>query len=194
MMDHRFLSDKEIISRCRKGERRAWEELVRRYQGLIYSVGVRSGLGEEASADLFQNVCLILVKKLGTLKKEATITAWIVTTTKREAWRLSKQFASRKEERTEGSLTDLPTEKPLQDEELMRLEKARMVREGSVGLDSKCGKTISSLFLENREISYKKLAKELKVPVSSIGPMRMRCLERLRKILKKQGFFRKVYF
>ena len=164
-------------------------ELIGRYRNLIYTIGLRSGLTEEEGADLLQNVSLIIIEKLDTLKDLRKVTGWIVTTSRREAWRISRERRSRKDEASGDLPGEEPSGKPLQEEELLKLERAWKVREAIRKLGSPCESLLTFLFMSDRDYSYAQVARKLKVPVSSIGPMRMRCLERLRKMMKKAGFF-----
>ena len=57
-------SDAELVRACVEGDQHAWEQLVQRYQRLVYSIPRRAGLDEEASADVFQRVFTSLVEHL----------------------------------------------------------------------------------------------------------------------------------
>src|SRR5262245_31849423 len=84
-------SDRALVERCRKGDERAWEALVRKYRHLVYSIPHRSGLGAEEAGDVFQTVFLALAKHLDTLRQEETLLPWLVTTAKRESWKVSRK-------------------------------------------------------------------------------------------------------
>ena len=79
-------SDCELISACHEGEAWAWDALVDRYKGLVYSVALRAGLSQEDAADVFQTVFARLLEHLGTIHAPQGLAAWLITTTKREAW------------------------------------------------------------------------------------------------------------
>src|SRR5687768_4067448 len=83
-------SDTELVLACRAGEPAAWEQLVRRYQRLVYSIPRRAGLDEDGAADVFQQVFVTLVEHLERIDDPSRLKAWLVTTARREAWRVSR--------------------------------------------------------------------------------------------------------
>src|SRR5262249_19881591 len=85
-----YTTDEELVAACLAGDDRAWEALLERYGRLIYSMALKSGLGAEDAADVFQMICLILIEKLPTLREPGKLHAWLITTAKRECWRLRR--------------------------------------------------------------------------------------------------------
>ena len=69
-----------------RGDQSAWDELVARYQRLIYAIPRRAGLTEEQSADVFQEVFLTLFEKIDDIEQPEKIRSWIVTTAKFKTW------------------------------------------------------------------------------------------------------------
>ena len=84
-------SDESLVLACRNGDATAWEQLVDRYQGLVFSIARHAGLDQEQSADVFQRVFARLVERLGQIEQPALIGAWLATTTRHEAWRFSQR-------------------------------------------------------------------------------------------------------
>jgi DNA-directed RNA polymerase specialized sigma24 family protein len=85
------LPDPELIEACLNGKDQAWEALLTRFQRLIYSIPFRYGLLEHDANDVFQNVSLLLLENLHTLRDRQRLGAWLVITTRRECWRLARQ-------------------------------------------------------------------------------------------------------
>ena len=77
-------TDEELILACRSGDEEAWQELVLRYQRLIFTVARRAGLDEDAASDVLQQVFMILVRYLDKIEQPAQIHASLVTTARRE--------------------------------------------------------------------------------------------------------------
>jgi RNA polymerase sigma factor (sigma-70 family) len=86
-------SDSELVAACRRGDARAWEALVLRYQRLIYTIPLRAGLDEAQAADILQRVFAKLVEALPRIEQLDRIQPWLVTTTKRETHRQQQQQA-----------------------------------------------------------------------------------------------------
>jgi len=83
--------DDALVRACRAGDQAAWAALVGRYERLIYSIPRRSGLGPEATAEVFQQVFTILAEQIGQIEHTDRLAAWLVTTARRETWRVSQR-------------------------------------------------------------------------------------------------------
>jgi DNA-directed RNA polymerase specialized sigma24 family protein len=63
-----------------------------------------------------------------------------------------------------------------------------MLREAVAGLAPRCRQLVEILFFEEEPRSYREIAAELGVAVGSIGFIRQKCIERLRRRLEEMGF------
>ena len=66
-------SDAELVKNCCKGDETAWDELVERYQRLIFAIPRRAGLAEAQASDVFQEVFLTLFEKLDDIEQPEKI-------------------------------------------------------------------------------------------------------------------------
>ena len=116
--------DSDLLRRCQSGDERAWEALTRRYERLIYSVALRCGLNEEDAADVFQFVCLRLLDNFDRVRGEDHLTPWLITTAKREAWRIlrrrRRQVEWTDDERRAHEETAAAVDDPLPEEVLLQ--------------------------------------------------------------------------
>ncbi len=181
--------DRELVAACLEGHHQAWEALITRYQRLIYSIPVKARLSPDDSADIFQSVCLKLLESLSALRDHEKIVSWLITTTTRECWRVANRQrrdnpsdSHGRDEDSDHSL-EIPDRVPLADEQLQELQQQQIVRDSIAALPERCSKLIRMLFYQKDELSYADIASRIKIPVSSIGPTRARCLEKLKKIL-----------
>lgn len=182
-------SDKELLAACRRGEETAWEELIHRYQRLIFTIPRRAGLDEDQSADVFQEVFATLLRKLDDIDDPERLHAWLVTTARRITWRvISKAQLSISvddySEALEERLAATPDNAALADEVLLRLEEQHRVRRALTRLDERCQKLLKLLFYESEPLSYAEIAALLGTSEGSIGPTRARCLEKLLRLLE----------
>jgi RNA polymerase sigma factor (sigma-70 family) len=181
--------DRKIIEACLQGEMSAWEALIVRYQRLIYSIPLKARLSQDDAADIFQAVCLKLYEKLETLRDHEKLSAWIITTTTRESWRLlarQKREVSVDEPDSEDDgqpFNLLASDAPLADEQRMMLEQQQTIRQAVAALPERCKNLVTMLFYKKDDLSYTDIARQLDMPVASIGPTRARCLEKLKKLL-----------
>ena len=182
--------DADLVAACIEKDSLSWERLIGRYQRLIYSIPIRARLSTEDAADVFQTVCLKLLESLPSLRQAEKLSSWLITTTTRETWRVS---AARK--RSSRMLSDNADDnseliagvadgRPIADEQRIALEQEQLVREGVAALSDRCRELITFLFYLKEETSYVEIAGRMNMPVSSIGPTRARCLEKLKKSLE----------
>ena len=182
-------SDAELIRDCRSGSQSAWDELVARYQRLIFAIPRRAGLSDEQSADVFQEVFLTLFEKLDAIEQPEKIRSWIVTTAKFKTWatvRGSKGlYSPETDEEMEREMANLADAAPLADDMLIELEQQHLIRTAMKTLEERCQKIIAMLNLRVSAASYSEVAAEVGVGETSISPLRSRCLKKLEKLLAR---------
>ena len=181
-------SDAELIRECRAGDQRAWDDLVGRYQRLIYAIPRRAGLTDEQAADVFQEVFLTLFEKLDEIQQPEKIRSWIVTTAKFKTWatvRGSKGlYSPESEEEMEQEMANIADASPLADEMLIEVEQQHLIRTALKQLEERCQKILSMLYLNVAAASYSEVAEAVGVGETSISPLRSRCLKKLEKLLR----------
>jgi RNA polymerase sigma factor (sigma-70 family) len=182
--------DHHLIRACLAGDSAAWETLVARYQRLVYSIPLKARLSADDAADIFQSVWLKLYEKLASLRDHEKLASWLITTTTREVWRVA---ARHRRERTQAiadsddhneSHKEIAAPTPLADAERELLEQQQLVREAIESLPERCRQLLTMLFYEKDESSYADIGGRLGMPVSSVGPTRARCLEKMKKLLQ----------
>ena len=182
-------TDATLVLRCVRGEQGGWDELVGRYQRLIYSIPRRAGLSEEQAADVFQEVFLTLFEKIGEIEQPDRIRSWMVTTAKFKTWAVvcgSKgHYSPATEEEMESEMANIRDETPLADDLLIELEEQHLIRTALLELEERCQKILSMIYLQEPAASYIEVAVAINVGETSISPLRSRCLKKLEKILTK---------
>lgn len=180
-------ADASLVARCRKNDQTAWDELVDRYQRLIFAIPRRAGLSEEQAADVLQDVFLTLFEKIGEIEQPERIRSWIVTTAKFKTWavvRGSKGFYSPEtEEEMEAEMAGIRDNAPLADDMLIELEEQHMIRTALATIEERCRTILSMIYLRDPAASYVEVAAAIGVGETSISPLRSRCLKKLEKAL-----------
>jgi RNA polymerase sigma factor (sigma-70 family) len=177
-------TDAELVRACTRGDKQAWETLVRRYERLVYSIPRRNGLDEDAAADVFQRVFVSLVEHLNTLERPERLSAWLVTSAKRETWRASRRAAAQRAVLApEDDASDVPDTDAAAEDVMVRLEEQDLVRRAVESLDGRCRMLLELMFYSEEPLTYGEIAARLGMAEGSIGPVRGRCLERLRNQL-----------
>ena len=183
-------NDRELLTLCLEGDAVAWEALLARYQRLIYSIPLKMGLSPNDAADVFQSVCMKLLKSLSTLRYQDRISSWLTITTRRESWRIA---ALRRREQVivpldeSGGVQDLvdaPHAEPPLDEQLVILEQQQILRDAVAALPDRCRELITLLFYSKERLDYNEIARRMNIPRASMGPTRARCLLKLRRLLE----------
>ena len=181
------LSDEELVNACRGGDEAAWEQIVYKYQAMLYSIPKRAGLSQDLSADVLQEVFKTLFEKLNDIEQPQYLRAWLTTTARhktihliqREKFgRINPLFDEENNLRYE-----VRDETLLADENLIRLEQANQIESAIGKIDERCRRLLTLLYFEVEPIPYEEIAMALNIPLGSIGPTRSRCLQKLIKFL-----------
>ncbi len=178
-------TDLELWQDILAGDAGAWEALVRRYQALIYTVAIRAGLSMDDAADCFQQTWVVLYRNRRKLKDPSRLSAWLVTTAKRESLRLRK-IAARSSET--GDIIDQHDPDLLPDEAMLQLERQANLEIAIGELKPQCRRVVEAFFFASDDHTYEQIATSLGIAPNSLGPIRRRCLERLKEILVKNGY------
>lgn len=179
--------DAEMVKLCRNGDQSAWDQLVNRYQRLIYAIPRRAGLSDEQAADVFQEVFLTLLQKIDEIEQPDRIRSWIVTTAKFKTWAVVRSgkglYSPETEEEMEAEMADLRDTSPLADDMLIEMEEQHLIRAAMLELEERCQKILSMIYLRDPAASYAEVAAAIDVGETSISPLRSRCLKKLEKLL-----------
>ena len=76
------------------GDRQALDLLVETVTPLLWRTVRGTGLDTVASEDVIQTVWLALLRKADTIREPRTVVKWLLTSARREAWRVSKRLRS----------------------------------------------------------------------------------------------------
>lgn len=181
-------SDERLIKACLKGDADSWASLIDKYKNLIYSIPIKFGMHQDAS-DIFQAVCVDLMSELENLREHRALPKWLMETCyhrclqhRRQAARLI-ELAPEHTEKLENN-----SDQPLPEQMLAQLEQEQLLRDVIASMPERCERMVHMLFYETPPRPYDQIARELGVATGSIGFIRGRCLERLRKQLEKRGF------
>ncbi len=169
-------TDGLLLARCRTGDGAAWHELVDRYQRLVFSVALRDGLDVEDAADVTQTTFVALLDSITQLRSDERLAAWLMTVARRTAWRM------RRRREQEVGVAELP---PVADER--DWEQVAALHEGLARLAAPCRDLLAALYFDPSEPSYEEIAHRLGRAIGGIGPMRARCLQRLRALIDDGG-------
>ncbi|MDP9072640.1 MAG: sigma-70 family RNA polymerase sigma factor [Actinomycetota bacterium] len=160
------------------GDAVAWEALIGRFSGLVWSIVREYRLSAADSADVTQVVWLRLIEGLDRIRKPASLGSWLAQVARHECLRVVR-----------SSTRDLPMADDIEldpgrldhdiDHDLIVHERQEALTRAVDRLPPRWRAVLEGLSA-SPEPSYEEVAAALAMPIGSIGPTRQRCLERLR--------------
>ena len=178
-----------LVTAAAGGDAAAWQELVRRFSGLVWSITRSYRLSRADAADVSQTTWLRLAEHIGKITNPDRVGAWLATAARRECLQFLR-VSTRTVPTADltwfenGATTDNPTEGEVLRAETERenAQRARALRQAFGRLPQRCSELLRVL-MATPPPSYADVATALNLPVGSIGPTRARCLQRLRQEL-----------
>jgi RNA polymerase sigma factor (sigma-70 family) len=171
------------LSAAASGDHVAWNQLVERYNRLVWATARSHRLSDADAADVVQTTWLRLVENLGRIQDPDRIGAWLATTARRESLRVLA--VSAKVVPTDDS-TEIPDLRQRPDGEILIQERDALLRRALAGISDSCQRLLRVLAAEPAP-SYEEVSASLGMAVGSIGPTRGRCLNSLRARLEEFG-------
>jgi RNA polymerase sigma factor (sigma-70 family) len=182
-------SVEDLLRGAAGGAQSAWNEIVRRYERLVWSVARTYRLSNADAADAVQTTWLRLVEHLGAIRDPDRLGAWLATTTRREALRLATRRRRERADVADDQLAQLPDGGPGVEDSLLATERDRLVNRALGQLDDRCQRLLRVLSMSPPP-RYDAVAEAFGMPIGSIGPTRGRCLNRLERSLLACGYLR----
>ncbi|MET0865975.1 MAG: sigma-70 family RNA polymerase sigma factor [Nakamurella sp.] len=170
----------DLVAGARRGDACAWRQLIIRFTPLVVSVTRGFRLSAEDADDVSQVVWLKLFENIRRLREPRALPGWIRTTAKHEALRQLRAGA-RTQVMDPALLAsfECAAEMPEVDDDLLRVERERVINEGLDELDPHHRSLLIALHTDDRP-SYRAISQSFGMPVGSIGPTRARSLQKLR--------------
>jgi RNA polymerase sigma factor (sigma-70 family) len=179
--------DTRLVRECLAGSDQAWFALVEKYQNLIFSIPVKYGFSADDGNDIFQSVCLDLLTELPKLRQAQALPKWIMQVTVHKCFH-RKQYLQRVE-LSDPNAEVLDRGTPARAEAILReAQEEQSLRRAMSDLPPRCRQLVEMLFFAEPARPYQEIAETLGLAVGSVGFIRQRCLEKLRKSLLEAGF------
>ncbi|MFJ2724055.1 RNA polymerase sigma factor [Streptomyces collinus] len=174
------------------GDAAAWKALVEGMSPLVWSVVRAHRLSDADGHEVYQTVWFRFAQHLGRLREPDKAGAWLASTARHECLKVLKGLTRltltddplvldrASEERTpEQSLIDA-------EEEADQAERVRRLWQEFEELGERCRQLLRVL-IASPPPSYLEVSAALGIAVGSIGPLRQRCLRRLRARMDGRG-------
>jgi RNA polymerase sigma factor (sigma-70 family) len=170
-----------LVLAARQGRSGAFGELVTELTPMLWHVARATGLQAPDAEDVLQNVWLSLVSHLDTIHTPAALTSWLITTTRREAWR-TMSVGRRQHPVDQEWFTTIPDAGSDAEARLIMKDEQRELWEAFRRLPGRCQKLLRIVAFVPRP-DYDVVAARLGMARGSVGPTRGRCLDKLRLAL-----------
>lgn len=185
----------ELISRCRRGESQAWDELFNRHYAPTarFIFQLSPDFSQEDASEICQEVFLSVIKNLNSFHGASQLQTWIfrIASNKARDFR-EKQFAAKRgggkvnislqaEDPETGSASDLPSTDPGPDAILSNAESAQQVGVALEQLGPPCREVIHLRYFA--DLSYEEISNELDLNQKTVSSRLSKCLDQLEKVL-----------
>jgi RNA polymerase sigma factor (sigma-70 family) len=188
-VDYSVEPNGEVVRKAAKGDDRAWRELVKRFGPMVMCVAQRMGLNGADAADVQQATWVQLMRHADQVRDPECIGAWLATTARRQSQRIA-MAAHRQVPSPDPLANSFPVDRPDEDVEaaVLRSQYDGALQRALNRLPDSYRRLLQVLTSDACP-SYEEAAKALNLPVGSIGPMRQRGLQMLRRDseLRKYG-------
>ena len=181
-----------LVTSAADGDAAAWNALVARFNGLVWSVARGYGLSRDDAEEVGQITWFRLADHIGRIKEPDRIGGWLATTARNEALKLLRA-AQRvgpvpDPDAVVLAIDDNSPETAVlaAEEAAAHAERLRRMWEAFQDLPDRCRRLLRVLS-GSPPPRYAEIADALDMPVGSIGPTRARCLGRLRELLAQRG-------
>ncbi|MFQ5790907.1 MAG: RNA polymerase sigma factor [Acidobacteriota bacterium] len=181
--------DERLVRECLRGNEEAWAGLVDKYKNLVFSIPIRYGLAREDAADIFQAVWTDLLSELPRLREPRALPAWLMRVSSHKCfhWKRKQSRFLAGEGRVGEIASAEERDNPAEDL-LYQVEQEQILREALTEVAPHCRLMLEMLFFKSPPRPYREVARRLGIATGSIGFIRRRCLDRLRRILERKGF------
>ena len=178
------LSDEHLAGRCRQGDERAWEALVRRHSRLIFALAYRSTGRREDAEDVTQDVFWKVSRMLDRYDGVSAFKPWLLQVARNHF--IDHHRSRKKEKSVTVELDAMPVEPgslaPTQAHDLLRRERAAAVAQALSHLPGKLREAV--LLRDVEGLEYDEIAGMTGLPLGTVKSRINRGRLQLAAILK----------
>lgn len=175
------MDERHLLERCRKGDERAWAELVNRYWGLAFRIAYRILRNKEDAEDAAQEAFVQVYRSLPTFQHRSNFRTWFYRIVVRTAM---AHLPTTPTEPLEKSLEAEVLERAYEDPEKIVLahEKERLFDWAIEQLPPDWRAIL--VLREIEGLSYAEIAEILGIPIGTVESRLFRARKRLRQLLE----------
>jgi RNA polymerase sigma-70 factor (ECF subfamily) len=173
--------DELLVTRCRRHDATAWNELVDRYHERLLYYLRRLVDDEDRAGNLLQDVWLHVLRGIWTLRDGTRLAPWLYTIARRRAMTDFRAEYSRQEETGHAFVVE-PEEEI--DDRLARFDNAELVHFGLSRLGLAEREVLTLHFLE--DLSLAEIGEVLDIPEGTVKSRLFKARRDLRSVLERE--------
>jgi RNA polymerase sigma factor (sigma-70 family) len=184
-------STTDLLARACDRDPRAWDEIVRRYNGVVFAKVRSFGLQDADALDAVQMTWLRLAENCHRIQFPEYLGGWLATTACRECLRIlhhQAQHAPTPDDTAAQRAAD-PSVGP--EQHAIDADTSQRLWSLVATLSPRRQTLIRELFVNNPR-PYTEVARNTGIPAGGIGPTRARALTQLRRRLDERGLGRRT--
>jgi RNA polymerase sigma factor (sigma-70 family) len=170
-----------VLGRALGGDELAWNSLVRGLSVIILRIAKEFRLDAADASDLCQDTWLSFSRCAASLRDPGGLPGWLATTARRHALRA---LACRDKE---NPTAEAELARPSAEAAALGTDQARALWLAAARLPLR-SRRLLWLLAHRPELTHAEIAAELGIRPGSVGPLRRRCLDRMRAILAEGGY------
>ena len=180
-----MLNDIELINKTLSGDLFAYDELMKRYERLVYRVCYGFGKNREDTLDITQNVFLKVYLKLSTFKNKSIFKSWLVKVSYNEGINWTRKNQKFKNDDAVEDENDYPALSISTEDELVEKEKNSNLINILNRLNARHRLAVVLRYFEGMHI--KEIAATMKCTEGLVKNMLFRSLKKMRDQLNFQN-------
>ena len=156
--------------------------MLQKYERIVFSIPRKYGLSADDAADITQLTFTILVQSIDKLPEDSKLGGWLTTVARRHTWRLLER--NRRQGIGKYTVLDENIASAGGDAQTVEnWELGEWLDHGLSMIGGSCRDLLFALYMDPEQPSYAEVAARLDMAIGSVGPTRIRCLERLKRVL-----------
>jgi RNA polymerase sigma factor (sigma-70 family) len=169
-----------LVAGAAAGDEIAWDALVTRFRPALVRMARAHGLSAHEAEDAVQDTWIRFLRHACRMRDPRAVGGWLATTVRHESLR-TRERARREQPTAEDPQAELADATAAEAQDTIdAAARQAAIRRALDALPPRHRTLMRALFAPDAP-SYQEIAAALEIPVGSIGPIRGRCLNQLRR-------------
>lgn len=181
-------TDRALIDATLAGELSSYDQLMRRYERLVYRISLFYGRTRENAMDISQNVFLKCYRSLPSFRGDSAFKTWLLRIACNEGLAWVRAGGRRSAHETPGAGMPIVREESteaLQEKEILDMERKSMLVEKLGELNPRQRTAVTLRYLQQRPV--REIAEALQCSEGNVKNMLFRSVRKLRDALQQSG-------